>query len=176
MALREALDKTGWRMNWDVLFNQGMTPPATSDYRFSRVLITRLVGSALVLFALVVFGATAIVAVTGVPPDLLVVLLVVGGIVVGGFSSRLRTTLWAVRFDQAGYRVRMIRGAGVKQATWSEVEGVVTATPREIPCVVVRLTDGRTTTIPMPALEVDREVFVRDLQAHLDRGRGLKPL
>jgi hypothetical protein len=42
--------------------------------------------------------------------------------------------------------------------------------------VVLHLRDGRTTTIPVAALAADREEFVRDLQAHLQRGHGLRPL
>ena len=45
-----------------------------------------------------------------------------------------------------------------------------------IACVVLHLRDGRTTTIPVAALAADREEFVRDLQAHLQRGHGLRPL
>jgi hypothetical protein len=42
--------------------------------------------------------------------------------------------------------------------------------------VVLHLRDGRTTTIPVEALAADREEFVRDLQEHLQRGHGLRPL
>ncbi|MDP3969090.1 MAG: hypothetical protein Q8Q02_12500 [Nocardioides sp.] len=154
-----------------------MTPTDTSDYRLSRPLVARLVGAYLVVFALVVFAATAIVAATGVvPPDLLAVLLVLGLIGLGGVSSWLRAKAYVVRLDPAGYEVRLVRGAGVKKARWSDVEDVVTASPRDIPCVVLRLRDGGTTTIPVEALAVDREQFVHELRAHLDRGQGLRPL
>jgi hypothetical protein len=42
--------------------------------------------------------------------------------------------------------------------------------------VVLRLRDGRTTTIPVQMLAVDREAFVRDVQDHLQRGHGLRKL
>ena len=154
-----------------------MTPTDTSDYRLSRPLVARFVGAYLVVFALVVFAATAIVAATGVvPPDLLGVLLVLGLIGLGGVSSWLRTKAYVVRLDPAGYEVRLVRGAGVKKARWSDVEDVVTASPRDIPCVVLRLSDGGTTPIPVEALSVDREQFIHELRAHLDRGQGLRPL
>ena len=66
-----------------------------------------------------------------------------------------------VHLDDTGYRVRLVRGAGVNEARWKEVEDAVTATPRGVPCVILRLTDGRTTTIPVEALAADREEFVR---------------
>jgi hypothetical protein len=154
-----------------------MTSIPPSDYRLSGPLVARFVGAYLVVLAVVVFVCTAVVAATdAVPPDALVVLLVVGLLGLVALSTWLRSKAFVVRLDQAGYEVRMVRGAGVKRASWSEVVDVVTASPRDIPCVVVRLRDGRTTTIPVEALAVDREQFVRELSAHLDRGQGLRPL
>lgn len=177
MALRAARDKTDWPSNSVSCSIIPMALTDVSDYRLSRPLVARFVGFYLVVFALVVFVGTAVVAAVGsVPPDLLVVLLVVGLLGLAGLSGWLRSKAYVVRLDQEGYTVRMIRGAGVKQASWREVEGVDTASPRDIPCVVLRLRDGRTTTIPVEALEVDREQFVRELTAHLDRGQGLRPL
>lgn len=177
MTRRGARNKTDWPSISVSCSIIPMTPTTASDYRLSRPLIARFVGAYLVAFALLVFVATAVVAATGsVWPDVLVVLLVVGLLGLVGVSSWLRTKAYVVRLDEAGYEVRLVRGAGVKQARWSDVEDVVTASPRDIPCVVVRLRDGRTTTIPVQALEVDREQFARDLAAHLDRGQGLRPL
>ena len=147
-----------------------------SDYRLAPLLIARFVGLSLVLLAVVMFGGTAVVSLLDLPADLLVVILVLG--VVGVFSLAwvLRNKAYVVRCDQVGYRVRFVRGAGVTQARWTEVVNAATASPREIPCVILHLSDGRTTTIPVQALAVDREEFVRDLQAHLRRGQGLRPL
>jgi hypothetical protein len=148
----------------------------TSDYRLARPFAARFVGAYLVVLAIVVFLATAAVAVTRfLPPDALVVLLVLGLVGLAVLAARLRSA-YVVRFDADGYRVRMIRGAGVKQARWAEVADAGTASPRGVPCVVIRLRDGRTTTIPVQALETDREQLVRDLAGYLDRGEGLRPL
>ena len=43
-------------------------------------------------------------------------------------------------------------------------------------CVVLRLRDGRTTTIPVDVLVGSADAFVRDLQEHLNRGHGYRPL
>lgn len=148
----------------------------SSDYRLSPALGARLVGLLLVLVAILVFAATGAVALLNLHT---VVLLVVGLVLVvavfGAAHLLLRRTT-VVHLDDDGYRVRLIRGAGVKEAGWKEVEEAVTASPRDIPCVVLRLKDGRTTTIPVQALAADREAFVRDLQEHLQRGQGLRPL
>lgn len=83
-----------------------------------------------------------------------------------------RTTV--VRLDDTGYRVRMVRGAGATEARWTDVEDVVTATVTGERCVVLRLRDGRTTTIPVRMLAGDPDDFVRDLQTHLDEGHGYR--
>ncbi len=42
--------------------------------------------------------------------------------------------------------------------------------------MVLRLRDGRTTTIPVDVLSGSADGFVRDLQDHLDRGHGYRPV
>jgi hypothetical protein len=153
-----------------------MSPTSSSDYRLSPTLGARLMGLLLVVLALLLFVVTALVALLNLTPDLLVVLAALGLVGIFGFGYVLTRRLYVVRLDESGYRVRLIRGAGVTSAEWKDVDDAATATPRGIPCVVLRLRDGRTTTIPVAAVAADREEFVRDLQAHLQRGHGLRPL
>ncbi|MCW2765313.1 MAG: hypothetical protein JWO11_1272 [Nocardioides sp.] len=150
--------------------------PAVSDYRLAPLVVARFVGMSLVALALVMFAGTALVATLDLPGDLLVALLALGVVGVFTLAWWLRSRAYVVRFGPDGYRVRMIRGAGVLRASWKDVEDAATASPRGIPCVVLHLVDGRTTTIPVDALVADREAFVRDLQDHLQRGQGLRPL
>ena len=147
----------------------------SSDYRLSPAFGARLVGLLVVLLAVLVFLATGVVALLDLHTVVLVPVALVVVALILGLGAYLRRTP-VVRLDEHGYRVRLIRGAGVKRAGWKEVDDAVTATPRDLPCVVLRLTDGRATTIPVAALDVDREEFVRDLRAHLQRGHGLRPL
>lgn len=152
-------------------FNRGV-----SDYRLSPSLNARLLGSLLVVSGVVMVIALLLVGLASLPGWLvpfagvtcLVVLAVVGALVL------LRG--WAVRLGEDGYQVRHIRGAGVMQARWTDVEDAVAATVGGTACVVVRLKDGRSTTIPVAYLAVPREVFVRDLQEHLQQGQGLRRL
>jgi hypothetical protein len=147
-----------------------------SDYRLNPAFAARFVGLALVGAALVVFALTALVAVLDLPADLLVVLVVIVVAGVFGLAWWLRSRAFVLRCDDDGYRIGLVRGAGVKAARWTEVADAVTATPHGIPCVVLHLKDGRTTSIPVPALAIDREQFVRELQRHLQRGQGLRKL
>ena len=153
-----------------------MASPSSSDYRLSPALGARLMGLLLVILALLLFVVTALVAVLDLTPDLLVLLAGLGLVGIFGFGYVLTRRMYVVRLDEVGYRVRMIRGAGVTSARWKDVDDAATATPRGIPCVVLHLSDGRTTTIPVAVLAANREEFVRDLQAHLQRGHGLQSL
>ena len=83
---------------------------------------------------------------------------------------------WVARLTAEGYRIQWVRGVGTASGRWKDVEDAVTTTVADSPVVVLRLRDGRTTTIPVEMLAADREAFVRDVQAHLQRGHGLRKL
>lgn len=149
------------------------TPPTT--YRLAPTMVARFVGLELVLMAVLMFIGTALVATLDLPPDLLVGLLLIG---VGGMAVLawwLHSRAWVLRCTAEGYAVRLVRGAGVTEARWTAVEDAVTTTRHDIACVVLRLRDGRTTTIPVGVLAVDKEEFVHELQERLQAARGLRP-
>jgi len=95
-------------------------------------------------------------------------------VLVGGFLLTRRS--FVVRLSEEGFRVRFVRGAGVKQGRWLDVVDAVTAEVAGSPCVVLRRRDGRSTTIPVEMLAGDRDAFVRDVQEHLQHGHGLRRL
>ena len=133
-------------------------------------------GTLLAALGVLVLVVAVLVSTLDIPRMVLTLAVVVAvGMVVaaGATMSRSRTL---VHLDDEGYQVRWLRGAGVKQARWRDVEDVVTATVSGHDCVVVRLKDGRTTTVPIAALDAQPEAFVRDLVAHLDRGHGYRRL
>jgi hypothetical protein len=147
----------------------------SSGYRLAPALAARLVGLLLVLLALLVLVGTLLVAVLDGPPALLPLVGVGAVVAVVALVVPLRRVRVVV-LDDDGYRVRMIRGAGVHAAPWHDVEEVVAASPHGVDCVVLRLRDGRTTSIPVAAVDAPREEFVEDLRGHLRRGEGLRPL
>jgi hypothetical protein len=146
-----------------------------SDYRLSPALGARLVGLLTVGVALLVFVATGVVALLDLHTLVLLPVAVVGVALVLGVGAWLRSTP-VVHLDDEGYRVRLVRGAGVRNARWKDVAEAVASSPRGIPCLVLRLTDGRSTTIPVQAVAADRDEFARDVREHLRRGEGLRPL
>jgi hypothetical protein len=145
------------------------------EYRLSAGVIARLVGVAMLALGLLTLVGTAVVALTDVPaaPFLVLLGLVVAGLL--GLGWYLRWRAWLLRCTADGYRVRLVRGAGVTEERWASVEDMVTTVRRGVPCLVLRLGDGRTTTIPAGLLAVDREQLVRVLQERLQSAHGLRP-
>ena len=135
-----------------------------------------MLGVLLAVVGLVVVVLTVAVAFLDLPVGFLTAGVLGAAVAVLAGSLFLTRRSTVVRLDETGYRVRMVRGAGTAEARWTDVEDVVTAHIAGEPCVVLRLRDGRTTTIPVRMLAADREEFVRDLQRHLDEGHGYRRL
>ncbi len=147
----------------------------SADYRVAPLVAARVVGALLVLIAVLLVAATVLVAALDLSPDLLVIGAGLCVVAVFGAGYLLTQRIAVVHLDEEGYRVRLVRGVGVSQATWSEVLEVVTATPDGQPVLVLKLIHDRTSTIPVTILAADRESFVRDLLARVQRGQGLRP-
>lgn len=154
----------------------GPVPSASTQYGFAQYLLVRLLGALIAMVGVVLLVVVGLVAALDLPGSVFAVALVVAvvAVVVSGYVLTRHSTL--VRFDETGYQVRMLRGAGVTQARWKDVEDAVTATIAGRNCVVLRLRDGRTTTLPVDVLDVPAADFVQDLRAHLDRGHGYRRL
>jgi hypothetical protein len=154
----------------------GFNRQVTTDYRFSTALLVRSLGALLALVGLLLLVVGLLVGLLDLPVAVLTTALVVAVLLVvgGGFLTTRVTSL--VHFDEAGYQVRWLRGAGVKQARWREVEDAVTATISGHDCVVLRLRDGRTTTIPVKLLDASPAAFIEDLSSRLDTGHGYRRL
>ena len=147
----------------------------SSGYRLAAPLAARLVGGVLVVAGVLVLLVTLLVAATGWSPWLLLVaaVLAVAATLATAVVVRRRPLL---TLEETGYRVRWVRGAGVPAARWDEVADAVTADARGVDCIVLRLHDGRTTSIPVRAVAADRDELVRVVRDHLSRGQGLTPL
>ena len=144
------------------------------EYRLNPAVAARLLGAVLVGVALLVLLATALVALLDLHTAVLLVPVLLGLAAFVAAAVLHHRRGWVVRVTEEGYRVQWVRGAGVTAARWKDVEDAVTSTVAGAPVVVLRLRDGRTTTIPVQVLAVDREAFVRDLQEHLQRGHGMR--
>lgn len=143
-----------------------------SDYRLAPQLAARLLGFSLLLLGGLVFVATAVVVLFRTPVTVLTmaVVLAVAGVFTTGWLLNRRA--YILRVTEDGYRIRFVRGAGVKQARWADVQEAVTDTIAGSQCVILRLRNGTSTTIPVEVLAIDREQFVRELQGYLGGKSG----
>jgi hypothetical protein len=148
----------------------------SSRYRFSPSFVVRLAGAGLVAVGVLLLVLVGAVALLALPRAVLTVGLLAAALavaVLGGLATRRPVV---VRLDEAGYQVRYVRGAGVRRAAWDQVDDAAAATVAGERCVVLHLRDGRTTTVPVGVLAGRPDDFVRDLQRHLDRGHGYRPV
>jgi len=157
------------------VFNHRVSAAPTT-YRLAASVVARFVGLALVALAVLLFVGTFVLVAAGLRLDVLVAVVLVAVLGCVGLGWWLRSRAWVLRCTEEGYRVRLVRGAGVTEARWRDVEDAVTTYRHGVACIELRLRDGRTSTIPVGVLAVDREQLVRELQQRLQRGHGLRSL
>lgn len=157
--------------------------PLGSSVALAPALRARLLGTGLVAVGLVVLGGILLAWAIDLPVVFVTGLVVLAGVGVLTLGLLLGLRHWVLRMDEHGYRVRVLRppssAAGTtdaRTARWSDVLDLGTTTLSGQRCVVLRLRDGRTTTLPVDLLEGDSEALVTTLTAHLDRGHGYRRL
>lgn len=169
-------DKAHAPTSWCHGARLGLIDPVVSDYRLSGPLAARLLGFLVTGLGVAVLLGALLVATLDVSGAVLDVLVVVAVLAVVAAAVLLLRAPAVVLLDDQGYRVRMVRGVGVAQARWTDVEDVVATTVAGERCVLVRLKDGRTTSIPVRVLAADGDAFADDLREHLNAGHGYRRL
>ena len=152
----------------------GLIVDVASDYRLSSPLAARLLGFLLAALGIVVLGLAVLVATLDLSGAALSGAVVVAAVTVALAALLVMRAPAVVHLDEQGYRVRLVRGTGVPRARWSDVEDVVATVVAGERCVVVRLKDGRTTSVPVRVLAADGDAFAHDVREHLDRGHGYR--
>jgi hypothetical protein len=148
------------------LFNQRVV----ATYRLAPAISARLVGAGVLLLAAMVFVATAVVLLFQLPILIVWTLAMVGAAGVVGWAWYV-VRVAVVELSAVGYRVRFLRPE-VAQGRWADVEDVVSANLRGAVCLVLRLRDGRSTAIPVAALDGDRDRFAQEVRRRLSGGDG----
>ena len=152
-----------------------MTELADSyDFRLAPAARVRLMGAGLIAIGALLVVATVVVAVANLPADLLTALVVVVVVLVFVLGYVLNRRSRVLHLDRTGYHVGVVRGAGATSARWADVLDLQTAAVAGARCMVLRLRDGRTTTIPVDVVEGDSDELVRTVTAFLDRAHGTK--
>jgi hypothetical protein len=151
-------------------------PRAPREYALAPAVRARLLGTSLAAIGLAVLVAAVVVAVADVPRSILTGLVVLAALGVAALAWLLGRRRYVVRLDDTGYRIRFVRGVGRSSARWTDVSDLTTAIVSGSQCVVLRLRDGHSSTVPVNAIEGDREEFVDELQRRLDAGHGYRRL
>jgi hypothetical protein len=143
----------------------------TSSYRIDTAVVLRAVGALFVLVGLawVVVVLTAGSSVLHALAAVTVVLAVL--------------SVWAtirpprvLTLSDAGFRVRLVRGARTTAASWREVESVSSGPVRGTSAVVLTLSGGRSTVIPVFLLGRRNVEAQRDIHQRLNDAYGYRHL
>ncbi len=142
-----------------------------TDYRLAPALAARLFGIALVGIALLILLVTLLAALIDLHTVVVLVVAVVALLGAGAAGILVTRRAYVVRLTPTGYRVRLVRGAGATSARWGDVEDVVAARVAGADCVVLRLKDGRSTTVPVAMLAADKDALAHDVRGRLGTRR-----
>ena len=148
---------------------------APVELALAPALRLRLLGTGLVAVGLVVAAGVLLAWLVHADAALATGLVVLGALGVLTLGLLLGLRHWVVRFDQHGYRVRGLRPQA-RAARWSDVLDLQAVNTTGHRCVVLRLRDGRTTVLPVDAIEGGPVRLTELITAHLDRTHGYRRL
>jgi hypothetical protein len=165
-ASGQGLGPSGFRLVRPGRLNRPVseTPTHPSAYRLAPALGIRLVGRSLVTLGVLVAVVTLVGLLAGGGWAPAGVVTVVGLLLVAGWAWWLLRRAEALRLTDEGYAVRLLSGVGAPAAPWSAVDEVVAASPGGEPCLVLTLSDGRLTRLPMAALAADPDAVALDVR------------
>lgn len=136
----------------------------------------RLLGTGLLAIGSVVAIGALLTWLADLAPVVMSGLVLLAAVGVGVLGLLLGVRRWVLRLDEHGYRVRGLRSAQARSARWTDVLDVQATTVAGHRCVVLRLRDGRTTTLPGDVIEGGPTRLAETIAAHLDRGHGYRRL
>jgi hypothetical protein len=150
--------------------------PGRTDFGLAPAIRARLLGTGLVAIGFVVLLGVVLTWLTDLSSAFVTGLVVLAVLGVGALGALVGVRHWVVRLDEHGYRVRVLRSAQARSARWTDVLDLQAATVGGQRCVVLRLRDGRTTTLPVDVIEGGPTRLTEALTTHLDRGHGYRRL
>ncbi|HET7174020.1 MAG TPA: hypothetical protein VFI30_07085 [Nocardioidaceae bacterium] len=146
--------------------------PVATTHRCSRVPGLRAAGT-----VLVAIGAMVIVAVLAGSPQWAGWVLV--GLLALLVAVVLRMVVWPpvlLALSADGYRIGHVRGGSTRTASWEDVESATTTTAAGGPVVVITLTDGRRSVLPLNLLGGRALAAQHDIHDRLDEAFGYRPV
>jgi len=150
--------------------------PAPLDFALAPGLRARLLGTGLVAIGTVVLLGVLLAWLTDMSSTVVSGLVALAGLGVVVLVLLVGVRHWVLRLEEHGYRVRLLGSGEARSARWVDVLDMRATTVAGQRCVVLRLRDGRTTTLPVDVIEGDPSTLTEALAAHLDRGHGYRRL
>ena len=150
--------------------------PGPRDFALAPALRARLLGTGLVAIGTVVVLGVLFASLTDVSSTVVSGLVALAGLGVVVLVLLVGVRHWVLRLEEHGYRVRLLGSGEARSARWTDVLDLQAKTVAGQRCVVLRLRDGRTTTLPVDVIEGDPTTLTEALAAHLDRGHGYRRL
>jgi hypothetical protein len=143
-----------------------------TTYRVDAAVVVRVVGS---LFVVVGLAWVLVVLTTGRSAALVAVAVVTVFLAAGAVWASIRPPR-VLTLSETGFRVSSVRGAGAKTGTWDEVESVETGLAGRSPSIVISLSAGRSTIIPVSLLGRRNVEAQRDMHDRLNDAYGYRHL
>ncbi len=146
---------------------RGMT-----TYRLGRALVLRVAGVVVAMLGL----CWLVITLMSLPSAGVVPLMLLTGCLL------LATAILALRpprvldLDTDGYRVRLVRGTGESRAQWRSVDAVETAPVGGALCLLVSLSGGRSSVIPLSLLGARSAEAQREIHERLNGAHGYRRL
>ena len=154
-----------------------------SEYSLARSHSVAVLGRFTVGAGLVVTAVVILVALAGDLPRAVAVALLLLTVVALALAAvaavRVLRPPTVLLLTGAGYRVKVLRGVGPTEASWRDVARVRRQQLGPGPCLVVSLTDGGHTVVPLRLLEggvANADSLEADLRGRLDQAHGQRRL
>jgi hypothetical protein len=144
----------------------------TTSYRIDAAVVVRVVGS---LFVVVGLAWVLVILTAGRSAALVAVAVVTVVLAAGAVWASIRPPR-VLTLSEDGFRVSFVRGAGSKTGTWDEVEAVDAGLAGRSPSIVLTLTSGRSTVIPVSLLGRRNVEAQRDMHDRLNDAYGYRHL
>lgn len=136
----------------------------------------RLLGAGVVAIATAVLVTMVVTWAFSLPGEVLSGVVLLAGIGMLVLLGLLGPRHWVVRLDADGFRVRGLRSAQARSARWPDVLDVRVGEVDGVRCTMLRLRDGRRTTLPVDVLAGSATELTEAITAHLDRTHGYRRL
>ncbi len=145
---------------------------AETIYRLDAAVMVRVLGP------LFVATGVAWVAVTlaGFASWIVVVMAIVTLVLVVASVLAVVRPPRVMTLSETGFHIFLVRGAGTTASTWLEVDSVETTTARRVPSIVMKLSGGRSTVIPLSLLGRRAVGAQREIHDRLNTAHGYRHL